>query len=370
LAVAAELKKQQKSVRIVYIGQRGDAFADIVSENENIDQTRLIFAGKFRRYHGEGWKQLLDIKTVFLNLRDVLYIVLGCLQSVWLIACLRPAVVFIKGGFIGVPVGLAAALWRRPYVTHDSDAIAGLANRIIARWARVHAVALPAELYMYPPEKTVTVGVPIASEFSRVDKKKQTAFKKAIGLEANEQLLFVTGGGLGAKVINDAMIVIANDLLKNYPSLRIIHTAGHKHKEAVAKAYTRKLSSKDLKRVTVADYLEDIYQYTGAADVVVARAGATNMAELAAQGKACVIIPNPVLAGGHQLKNAEAFAEAQAVKMIYQAELEANSDVLYESVAQLLSSPKLRTQLSQKLHVFAHADAAHKLAMILLKQAK
>jgi UDP-N-acetylglucosamine--N-acetylmuramyl-(pentapeptide) pyrophosphoryl-undecaprenol N-acetylglucosamine transferase len=103
--------------------------------------------------------------------------------------------------------------------------------------------------------------------------------------------------------------------------------------------------------------------------VVVARAGATNMAELAAQGKACVIVPNPVLAGGHQLKNAEAYARVHAVSLVYQSELEADNRVLQQAIVQLLDSKSDRKKFGKRLHAFAHADAAKELAMVLLEQA-
>lgn len=362
------MKKQQESIRIVYIGQRGDKFAQIVAENEHIDDTRLIFAGKFRRYHGEGWRQLLDIKTALLNIRDIFFILAGCIQSFWLLGRLKPKVIFIKGGFVGVPVGLAAAVRRIPYVTHDSDALAGLANRIIARWASRHAVALPEDTYEYPKQKTITVGVPIAKEYSYVDAPQQTEFKRQAGVPLDGQLLFVTGGGLGAKVINDAMVAISAALLKKYPNLYIVHTTGHKHSASIQDMYANHLDTEALRRVVVKDYVSNMYVYSGAADVVVARAGATNMAELAAQGKACIIIPNPVLAGGHQLKNAEAFADAQAVKLIYQPELDAGSKVLYNAVSSLLNSADIRADLSKRLHAFAHPHAAQELSNVLLEQ--
>jgi UDP-N-acetylglucosamine--N-acetylmuramyl-(pentapeptide) pyrophosphoryl-undecaprenol N-acetylglucosamine transferase len=237
LAVASELKKQQPDVRIVYIGQRGDRLAEIVKEHDAIDEVRYIWAGKFRRYHGEGLKQLLDIKTVLLNIRDVFLVGLGFISSIRVLRSLKPSVIFIKGGFVGVPVGLAAALLHIPYITHDSDAIAGLANRIVARWARLHAVALPKEVYSYPPAKTVTVGVPIASEYAPVDTKQADLFRHSLGIEQASHVLFITGGGLGAKKINDVMVKIVPRLLGKYPGLYVIHTTGHAQSEAVTEQY-------------------------------------------------------------------------------------------------------------------------------------
>lgn len=370
LAVAAEIKAQHPGVRIVYIGQRGDRFARVVADSEYIDETKAIFAGKFRRYHGEGLRQLLDIKTILLNIRDVFALLMGCVQSWVLLWRLKPKVIFIKGGFVGVPVGFAAAFWRVPYVTHDSDALAGLANRLIARSARIHAVALPKELYNYPQDKTVTVGVPIAKNYQFVDNAQQIAYKKELSLKPDDQLLFVTGGGLGAQVINEALVEMADSLLATYPKLRIVHSAGHAHSEKISQAYATKLDSEHVSKIVVKDYITDMHIYSGAADVVVARAGATNMAELAAQGKACVIVPSPALAGGHQLKNAQAFADAGAVIAVQQSAIQSDSGVLYDAISDLLDSSEKRKALGAKLHTFTHPDAASALAMILLEQAK
>src|ERR1044072_5785682 len=202
LAVAHELKKARPDVEIVYIGQRRDALGDIPAADKNIDRTYTVRAGKFRRYHGEGLKQLLDVKTLYLNLRDIIWVAVGLWQSFWLLGKVRPDVIFIKGGFVGVPVGLSAALRGIPYVTHDSDALPGLANRMIARWAKVHAVALPKEIYDYPPQKTVTVGVPISHQFKKLTAQEVTKERQQIGLGKAGKVLLVTGGGLGARNLN------------------------------------------------------------------------------------------------------------------------------------------------------------------------
>lgn len=140
LAVVHELRQLSPKAEIIYVGQTGDDLLDVPAHDPNIASVVAIRAGKFRRYHGEGWKQLFDVVTLCKNLRDAVWVLIGLWQSFWLLGRLRPDVIFVKGGFVGVPVGLAAALRGIPYVTHDSDALPGLANRIIARWAKVHTV--------------------------------------------------------------------------------------------------------------------------------------------------------------------------------------------------------------------------------------
>lgn len=371
LAVATELKQRQPDAHIIYVAQRGDRFGTVVAEHTAIDETHRIFAGKFRRYHSEGWKQLLDVKTMALNIRDAFFVCIGILQSVWKLHRLRPDIIFIKGGFVGVPVGLAAALLKIPFVTHDSDALAGLANRIIARWAAAHAVALPTESYTYPRSKTVTVGVPIAAEYQPVSAYDKRAFREKIGIPSEARMLFVTGGGLGAQRINKAIVTVSATLLKEFPDLYIVHTTGHKHHVEISEQYSHVLSDPtELERVQTLDFTNELYAYSGAADVIVARAGATNMAEFAMQGRACVVVPNPVLAGGHQLKNATAYEAANAAVIVTETSLDNGADALKRALVQLLHSPETREKLEKNLHTFAHPDSAKELVNLLLAHQK
>lgn len=355
----------------MFIGQRGDQFAKVAAEHPAIDATHLIWAGKWRRYHGQNFfVRLFDLKTLFFNVRDLFLLAFGLMQSFFLLGRLKPAAVFIKGGFVGVPVGKAAG-WRGiAYVTHDSDAMAGLANRLIAKRALIHAVALPKELYKYPQERTVTVGVPIVGEYGLVSGTQMQSYRIELGLHEADKIVFVTGGGLGAQIINETMVSIAAKLLEQNPGLYVIHNTGRLQAEAIKKAYDENLPITLKPRLILKDYLTDMYRYSGAADVVVTRAGATAMAELAAQGKPTVIIPNPVLAGGHQLKNAQAFVAAKAARVIDEKTLRRNPDKLLSVLNVLLENPQERALLGQNIHRFTHPNSAQELAQIILKAAK
>lgn len=369
LAVAHDIKQLEPSVEITYIGQKGDAFADIVRENAVIDSNVSVRAGKFRRYHGEGLRQLLDIETMAKNLRDAVFVMIGLWQSYWLLGKIKPDIVFVRGGFVGVPVGLAAALRRIPYITHDSDAIPSLANRIIARWASVHAVALDPKLYPYPASNTVNVGVPVSHNYRPVTDDLQKRYKLELGLEKYKQIILVTGGGLGAERINSALLDNANALLQAFPELCIVHTVGQKHETTMSTAYTKILAPAERKRVIVRDYVNDLYRYSGAADVVVARGGATNFAEFAQQGRACVIIPNPLLTGGHQVKNAEAYAKDHAIILLREKEIREDPLELGKAITGVLTDKEQQISLQRNIQAFARPDSSLALAGLLLKTA-
>lgn len=368
--MAHELKLKDPDAQLIYIGQQGDVFGRVVAESPLIDIHHTILAGKFRRYHGEGVRQFIDVRTFMLNIRDCFRVIAGLWQSYRLLRQLRPDVIFCKGGFVGVPVGLAAAWLHIPYVTHDSDAVPGLANRIIARWATIHAVALEPSLYPYPVAKTVSVGVPVAPQYKLVTSSGQSAYRTEVGLADYEEVLLVTGGGLGAARINHAAVLAAPELLRSFPRLAIIHTAGRQHETVVADAYNACLSPADRQRVLVLGYTTDLYKYSGAADVVVARGGATNLAELAVQAKACIIIPNPLLTGGHQLKNAVAYEQKNAIISIDETKLQHNHELLLAAIHRLLDDPSQRARLSKQLHSFARDGSAKDLAALIIRTGK
>lgn len=368
LAVAAELKRQQPNVKIIYIGQKGDSLSDIPAEDPNIDKVYTVRAGKFRRYHGEGLRQLLDFSTSFKNLRDVAYVLAGIIQSWRLIKTIQPDIVFSRGGFVSVPVALGAALRHVPYITHDSDPIPSLANRLIAPWARLHAVALPAELYPYPQSKTVTTGIPLNKEFVPVTEAVKKRCRRELSMPEKTPLLFVIGGGLGSQRVNRAVAEALPHLLRDFKTLQVVHVVGRANQAAMRQQYDRELAATDQQRVEVLGFIPDVYRYSAAADIIVTRAGATNLAEFALQGKACIIIPSPFLTGGHQLKNAQYMAGQGAAVVINESDLAADPNRLSKQLAHLLHEPAEQDRLARKLAAFGHPSAAADLAKLILKQ--
>jgi UDP-N-acetylglucosamine--N-acetylmuramyl-(pentapeptide) pyrophosphoryl-undecaprenol N-acetylglucosamine transferase len=262
---------------------------------------------------------------------------------------------------------LAAKLRGIPYITHDSDAIPSLANRIIAPWASVHAVALPKEVYPYLPQKTVTVGVPISDAFHLLTAREIATDRAQLHLDEANQVLLVTGGGLGAERVNRAAIACVPELLKRYPGLEVVHIAGRKEEATVRQQYRQGLPPKEQKRVSVKGFISNMYQYSGVADVIVTRAGGTSMAEFAAQGKACVVVPAPHLTGGHQLKNAKVLADRKAVRLVNESTLHDDPHALMPPLTDLFDHPEKIAALGKKLAQFAQPNAAHLLAMVLLE---
>lgn len=335
-------------------------------ENQSVDSTETIWAGKLRRYSGQGWKQLLDIKTQLLNIRDVYRTLRGIVQSYVLLRRIRPGVVFTRGGFVSVPVAVAAKLLRIPYITHDSDSTPSLANRLIAPWATLHAVALPPELYPYPVDKKVMVGVPVSRHYKKVSLSEQTTLKKELKLSAYEQVILVTGGGNGAQSLNAVIAQNMRYLMATFPALAVVHIAGRALEAETNALYDELELGAARKRVYVYGFLKDMYKYSGAADVIVARGGATNLAEFALQAKPVVVVPSPQLVWN--VKNTEALVKRGAILSLNQEQAE-QPERLGRLLGDLLGDEVQQRNLRTKLAEIARPNAAADLATIIIKTA-
>jgi len=368
LSLARELKHQEPNCQIIYIGHKGDQFDSLHTSGHDFDFMAFVNAGKFRRYHGESvLSHLLDFKTLVLNLRDFFRVIKSTADAWRILSRTQPDVLFVKGGFVSVPVGIAAHFKRIPIITHDSDTIGGLANRIVSRWAVVHATGMPADLYNYEPGTVKYVGIPLDEHIKPVTHDQQQKFKQEIGLSDEPKVLLITGGGNGSKRLNDLTLAASKQLLNSDPHLNIIHITGRSHLDSVKKSYGDTLMPGQLHRVHMFGFVTDFYKYTGAADLIVSRAGASAVAEFAAQAKACVIIPSPFLAAGHQLKNAEYLKRESAVEVLDE---QVTGKDFSTTVLALLKNDKQRLKLATNLHKLAKPGAAEKLAQIVLSLAK
>ena len=284
---------------------------------------------------------------------------MGIVQSFGKLLAWRPDVVFTKGGFVCLPVGIAAKLLGIPLVIHDSDAHPGLTNRILARWAVAIGTGAPLEFYSYPSSRSFYVGIPVREEFRPRTQDEKRQIRKSLGLSEDTPLVVVTGGGLGAKRINDTLATIGAELIKE---ASVVHIAGTLQYDELRDRVPQDARYKLLSFVD-----NEMADILGAADLVVTRAGATTMLELAALAAPTIIIPNGQLTGGHQLKNAQVYANAEAAIVLEEEATVKDPRVLLTTIQGVLRDTAASRQLSEKIHTFAMPSAAHDVADMIVR---
>ena len=347
---------------------------DRVSGKRQYIRVRKVLSGKFRRYSGWGfwdyfshpWVAFRDL--VLLNIVGFFGFFSGIIQSFCrlLKKSTRPDVVFLKGGFVGLPVGIACRLLRIPYVVHESDSVLGLANRLLVRKAKVIAMGMEDE---YPDKRYVYTGVPVAPEFRKVSATRQAEYKKTFGFDPGKPLVIFTGGSQGAQHINISVREILPEMLK-FTSVGLV--AGRTQYEEMVdlKKYELYEKAKLVSNFRMWAFNSAMHELLGAADVIVSRAGATTIAEMAALGKAVILVPYAALPGGHQVKNAERLEKMDAALAIQDSDMVEKPEKLLELVQKLVRSPRVRADLATKLHETAAKDAAAELATILIQVAE
>ncbi|MDO4979200.1 MAG: glycosyltransferase [Candidatus Saccharibacteria bacterium] len=335
-------------------------------------RVRKIHAGKFHRYHnmsaetylGMGGKALRDV--TFGNIGGFFGFTSGIIQAFFrmLKKSNRPDIIFLKGGYVGLPVGIIAKMFRIPYVIHESDATMGLANRTLAKKATVICTGTPFE-EDEAHAKYVWTGIPVAKEFKEVSEARKKSLKKELGFDEDKPLVIVTGGSQGAANLNRAVSETITELLK-FTSVGLV--AGRKHYEEVIelKKYEEWDKAKLQSNFRLWEFSTEMDVLLGAADIVVTRAGATTIAELSALGKCIILVPYEKLPGDHQTKNAVRLSKIGAAEQINDHAVFEKPEKLLEIIRTLARSPKKRKEMSNKLHSEARSDAAKRLAEILI----
>ncbi|PID33528.1 hypothetical protein CR969_00225, partial [Candidatus Saccharibacteria bacterium] len=317
----------------------------------------VIASGKLRRYHKLGFWAHLAPSVLFPNIRDFFLVCAGLAQSFFKLLAWRPDVIFMKGGYVCLPVGYAAKLLGIPIVLHDSDAHPGLTNRLLAPSAVKIGTGAPLDYYNYPASKAEYVGIPVAADFHQYSDQRRAEFKQQLGFDAERPLVVVTGGGLGAVRINNALVDSLDKLL---PETSVFLISGNLQFEEL----NSRVEQRQGWRIEPFIH-EDMYQVLAAADIVVTRAGATTLSELAALHKPTIIVPNGRLTAGHQLKNAKVYQDALAAVVVDENEMVKDPSVLSSKILDLVRASKIRRELGENFAKFAKPDAAKDMSKII-----
>ncbi len=258
----------------------------------------------------------------------------------------KPDVVFGVGGYASGPGTAAALQLRIPTMAFEPNAMPGLANRLIGK--RVQAAAVNfrrAAGYFHKAEVT---GIPVRPEFFTV-----------CPPPPGPPHLLIFGGSQGARLFNQTLPRIAPDLLDAVPGLTILHQSGVRHAAVTEAAYTA--SGADPSRWKVRPFFDDMPARFARAHLVMARSGASTVAELAAAGKPALLVPFAAAADDHQKRNAEAMVEAGAAIMLHEWDLDAPGKLL-DSLTQLLTSDERLASMAVAARSQAHPGAAERIA--------
>ena len=275
----------------------------------------------------------------------------------------------MKGGYVGLPVGLAARLYKIPYVIHESDTVVGLANRLLMKKAKKVAFGMPfSEEVSKAHPNYIYTGIPVGPEYKVVTPAKTMSLKKAFSFNPEKPLVVITGGSQGSQNMNEATRNILPELLK-FTSVALI--AGRKHYEDMIdlKKYENWENASLESDFRLIEFNNTMNELMGAADLVVSRAGATTIAELASLKKAVLLVPFERLPGSHQVRNAERLKDLGAVAVINDSVMVEDNQKFLEEIRHLIKSPRICADMADNLHKEAHANAAHSLAEIILGEA-
>lgn len=310
-------------------------------------ESRLVPQAGFRLELIEvGQLKNVSLATKARTLLDLPLSVFRCRR---LLKRFRPDAVIGVGGYASGPAMAAAVLSGVPTLAFEPNAVPGLANRLIGK--RVSAAAVnfaPAAKYFRNAHVT---GIPVRPEFFEL---------KPRTVDAPPHLL-IFGGSQGARVLNSMMPKIAAGLLEAIPGLTILHQAGARHAEATRAAYEAAGAPPGCWQVHA--FLDDMPRRFEAADLILARSGASTVAELAAAGKPSLLVPFPQAADDHQRKNAEVLAEAGAAEVILEKELSTES--LRESLVRLLEDRPALERMSEQARKLAHPDATKRILALV-----
>ena len=267
----------------------------------------------------------------------------GCMA---LIREFQPGVVFGVGGYASGPAMAAALRLRVPMMAFEPNAMPGLANRLVGKRVQAAAVNFPAAAKWF--RNAEVTGIPVRPEFFTLESPSGPA-----------PHLLVFGGSQGARLFNIHLPRIVGALLNAVPGLTVLHQSGTRHVELTQASYAA--SGADPRRWQVRAFLDDMPACFAESNLVMARSGASTVAELAAAGKPSLLVPFAAAADQHQKRNAEAMMHAGAAVFLVEQDLNTPGKLL-NMLTGLLTSPKQLAAMGAAARTQAHPDAAERIA--------
>lgn len=331
LTIAKAILELNKNWEIEFVGTP-DGLESKIIPKEGF-KINLISVGKLN-YSGSPIKKILTL----------LKLPWGFIKCLALIIEKKPVLVLGVGGYASGPFVLASSIMGVPTALWEPNAHPGLTNRLLARFVRKCFVVFEEAKKHLKARSYMTVGIPVRDEIEKLQNIKSVPHEKF--------RILVFGGSQGARAINQT---VRDMILKNtWQDIEFVHQTGVVDFKNINDSY------QGVTNVKAQEYIYNMGEMYTWADLVICRAGAGTVAEIAAAQKCAIMIPLPWAADNHQKKNAEALVEKNAGIMIEQKEL--TSEVLYAKIMELKNSPEAREKMSQNVKSFFQPQAAKKMA--------
>ncbi|PIR41421.1 MAG: hypothetical protein COV31_00930 [Candidatus Yanofskybacteria bacterium CG10_big_fil_rev_8_21_14_0_10_46_23] len=350
-----------QSLRIQAVNQGVDLDLRVMGEGQFLSHSANQNGLRFYPVASAKWRRYFSL----LNFLDILKIPLITVQSLIYLWLIMPDVIFSKGGHAALIPALVAKILMIPIVTHESDAVPGLANKIIGRFSEKVFISFDSAGPYFKADKTRLVGAPIRREFLETNLTPQEA-KQKFKLGLNLPVVFVMGGSQGAQRINSTILKIIVPLTQKFS---VIHQVGGSNKEEVSgrlEALKNEVTQEQAKAISenyrLVGFLDpqamaEAYQ---ASDIVITRAGAGSLFEIANLGRPMIVVPLPNSAGDHQRANARAISRFGAIVL---EESNFTPHVLLDQLEGALENSEI---ISAKIKRFANPKAGEIIARYLL----
>jgi UDP-N-acetylglucosamine--N-acetylmuramyl-(pentapeptide) pyrophosphoryl-undecaprenol N-acetylglucosamine transferase len=346
ITVANKIKEKNPETEFLFIGPRGKL------EHELMDAAGIpiknIKVGKMRRYFSAH------------NFVDFFKVPIGIIQSLWHLLVYMPDAIFSKGGYASLPVVLAGWVYRIPILIHESDSVPGVTNDILGKFATRVAVSYAQAERDFPAAQVVLTGNPLREDINQGNAEKARAEFALLG---SKKVIFVIGGSQGSRVINEKILTLLPHMLHRY---QVIHQTGNLDFERVRhKAGELGIKAGHDGYYPVPFVPDNGRDILALADIVITRAGANSLSEIAANGKPAIVVPLENSANDHQRMNAYAIAKMGGCIVLEENNL--GEHVLLNKIDEIAENEELRKSLSQNIQAFYHADAADKIATGILE---
>ncbi len=336
---------------IHYLGPGLFLESSLAREEMNFHYSVLL-TGKWRRYFS------------FQNFTDFFRIIFGFIQALWKMWQIMPDAVFSKGGHGSIGVVLAGWFYRIPVIVHESDSVPGLTNTFLARFATLVAVAFKEAASRFPAKKTYYTGESVRDAF--FEPPKPEIERAMLHLATKKPVIFAVGGSQGAERINDIILDILPGLLNAAETIHQTGDANYSNGFRESKAVLNGLSEESVASYHPVNFLvePEFIAAMHTADLVISRAGAGAIFEIAAAGKASILIPLPLAANDHQRRNAYIFADEGRAEVIEEANL--TPQLFLSVIGSILNNPAKKKSMEEKSRQFATPDASKLIAQALL----